>query len=113
MSELPHNKPNPGRIRCRTTKLTEGVRGMAVRQQSKHELAGALQRRHAQAGRAEKGRILDEFVAATGYHWKWAIGLLRQGPPPRPAKRGGRPCTYSAVVVEALRTVWEASGELC
>ena len=86
---------------------------MAVRQQSKHELVTAVQRRYARAGRAEKGQILDEFVAATGYHRKWAIGLLRHGPPPARAGRGGRPRVYSAVVIGALRTVWEASGELC
>ena len=86
---------------------------MAVRQQSKHELAAALQGRYVKAGRAEKGRILDEFVAATGYHRKWALGLLRQGPPPLRVGRGGRPRVYSAVVVGALRQVWDASGELC
>jgi hypothetical protein len=86
---------------------------MAVRQQSKHDLVTAVQRRYARAGRVEKGQILDEFVAATGYHRKWAIGLLRHGPPPARAGCGGRPRVYSAVVVGALRAVWEASGELC
>ena len=86
---------------------------MAVRQQSQHELAAALQGRYVQAGRKEKGQILDEFVAATGYHRKWALGLLRQGPPPARRGRGGRPWVYSAVAVGALRQVWEASGELC
>ncbi len=86
---------------------------MAVRQQSKHDLVAALQARYVRAGRAEKGQILDEFVAATGYHRKWAIGLLRHGPPLARQGRGGRPRVYSAVVVGALRTVWEASGELC
>lgn len=86
---------------------------MAVRQQSKHELAAALQGRYVKAGRKEKGQILDEFVAATGYHRKWALGLLRQGPPPVRRGRGGRPQVYSAVIVGALRQVWEASGELC
>lgn len=86
---------------------------MTVRQQSKHELAAALQGRYGKAGRKEKGQILDEFVAATGYHRKWAVGLLRQGPPVARRERGGRPRVYSAVVVGALRQVWEASGELC
>jgi hypothetical protein len=86
---------------------------MAVRQQSKHELAAALQGRYGKAGRKEKGQILDEFVAATGYHRKWALGLLRQGPPVPRRGQGGRPQVYSAVVVGALRQVWEASGELC
>jgi hypothetical protein len=112
-TELPHNKPNRGRDRCRTTELTEGAARMAVRQQSKHELAAALRGRYVQAARKEKGQILDEFVAATGYHRKWALGLLRQGPPEARHGRGGRLRVYSAVVVGALRQVWEASGELC
>ncbi len=86
---------------------------MTVRQQSKHELAAALQGRYVKARRKEKGRILDEFVAATGYHRKWALELLRQGPPPAGRGRGGRPRVYSAVGVGALRQVWEASGQLC
>lgn len=86
---------------------------MGVRQQSKHELAAALRRRYRQAGKADKGRILDEFVAATGYHRKRAVHLLRHGPPRARAGHGGRPRTYSAAVVGALRVAAEASGWLC
>jgi len=52
-----------------------------VRQQSKHELVDAVQARYLRATRAEKGRMLDEFVATTGYHRKRAITLLRHGAP--------------------------------
>ena len=86
---------------------------MSVRQASKHELAEALRARYVGAGRAEKGRMLDEFVAATGYHRKRAIQLLRVGPPPPRVGHGGRPRAYSAVVVGALREAAEASGWLC
>lgn len=85
---------------------------MGVRRQSKHELAAAQQARYLKASRAEKGRILDEFVAATGYHRKRAVGLLRHGPPPPRAGRGGRPRVYSSLVVGALRVVMELSGGL-
>ena len=68
---------------------------MGVRQQSKHELAGAIRKRYWAANRAVKGRILDEFVAATGYDRKWAIELLRSGPPPPRTGHGGRPQIYS------------------
>ena len=86
---------------------------MGVRQQSKHELAAAIRKRYWAANRAGKGRILDEFVAATGYDRKWAIELLRSGPPPPRTGHGGRPQIYSAVVVGALRAVAEASDWLC
>lgn len=86
---------------------------MRVRQQSKHELAEAVRVRYRQATRPEQGQILDEFVAATGYHRKHAIRLLRHGPPPARAGRGGRPRRYSAVVIGALHQVAEASDWLC
>ena len=41
---------------------------MRVRQQSKHELAAALQVRYLKATKTAKGRLLDEFCAVTGYH---------------------------------------------
>ena len=36
-----------------------------------------LQERYAQAKKKDRGRMLDEFVATTGYHRKHAIALLR------------------------------------
>jgi hypothetical protein len=86
---------------------------MAVRQRSKHELVAALQTRYGKADRAGKARLLDEFCAATGYHRKHAIRVLRQGPPPPRAGHGGRARVYSAVVIGALRLCAEASGWLC
>jgi len=86
---------------------------MAVRQRSKHELAAALQTRYGKADRAGKTRLLDEVCAATGYHRKHAIRVLRQGPPSPRAGHGGRARVYSAVVIGALRLCAEASGWLC
>lgn len=86
---------------------------MSVRQQSKHELAAAWQARYLKASRAEKGRMLDEYVATTGYHLKWASRLLRHGPPSGRRRVGGRPRTYSSVIVGALRKVAETSDWLC
>jgi len=86
---------------------------MGVKQGSKHELAAAQRGRYLKAGRLEKGRILDEFVAATGFHRKYAVGLLRRGPPPARQGHGGRPREYSALVVGKLRVAAAASGWLC
>ena len=36
----------------------------------------ALQRRYQKGTKKERGRILDEFVATTGYHRKHAITIL-------------------------------------
>lgn len=86
---------------------------MGVRQTSKYELVEAVRSRYWAAKRKEKGRILDEFVAATGYGRKWAIELLRAGPPASRAGHGGRPRKYSSIVIGALRVVAESSDWLC
>ena len=38
----------------------------------KRELLEAIRPRYLQAGKADKCRILDEFVTTTGYHRKYA-----------------------------------------
>jgi hypothetical protein len=49
-----------------------------------------LKERYREASKKERGTILDEFVKTTGYHRKYAIGLLNgrrqrsQGPIKRP-----------------------------
>lgn len=86
---------------------------MGVRQLSKHELAQTWRPRYLKASKAEKGQLLDEFVRTTGYHRKYAVRLLRDGPPPPRKGHGGRPQLYSSVVVGALRVVAEASDWLC
>ena len=78
---------------------------------AKWEYLKAIHARYRQATREEKGRILDEFCASTGYHRKYALRLLN-GPPPGAARprRRRRPTTYSAASIQALTTIWEAAG---
>lgn len=80
---------------------------------AKRELLEAIRPRYLKAGKSEKGRILDEFTAVTGYNRKYAIHLLRNGRPRWRGKRVGRRWTYGPEVVAALLQVWEASGHLC
>ena len=80
---------------------------------AKRELLEAIRARYLRASKPEKGRILDEFVATTGYHRKYAIRLLRHGPPRRPAsRRRGRPI-YTSSVVQVLTDIWELCGRIC
>jgi hypothetical protein len=78
---------------------------------TREELLGVLRRRYAEARRAERRRILDEFVAVSGYHRKHAIRLLRSLP--RPADRRGRSPVYDEAVRAALVVLWEASDRIC
>ena len=85
---------------------------MSVRQTSKHELAVQVGRRYAKANKATKTALLTEFVASTGYHRKYAIWLLRHGPP-RQRRRVGRPAKYGLAVGAGLRVVAEALNWVC
>ena len=75
---------------------------------TRDELVAALSRRYGESGREEKTRILDEFVAVTGYHRKHVMRLLRGGSSSRPAAalRAGRRL-YDDAVREALVVLWK------
>src|ERR1700680_1905515 len=80
---------------------------------ARDELVAAIAGRYAQGDRGERGRILDEFAAVTGFHRKHAMRLLRAGQVtrrcgPRPGRR-----VYDEAVREALIVVWEASDRIC
>src|ERR1700750_1750402 len=80
---------------------------------ARDELVAAIAGRYAQRDRAERGRILDEFAAVTGFHRKHAMRLLRAGQVTR--RCGARPGRriYDEAVREALIVVWEASDRIC
>jgi hypothetical protein len=86
-----------------------------VRQASKHEMVTALRERYWAASRRERSQVLDTVVEATGYHRKYALTLLRHGPPVRrpTLKRRGRPSTYGPSVIAALQIAAEATGWIC
>lgn len=81
---------------------------------SKRELVRTVSPRYVTATGAEKARILDEFVATTGYHRKYALTLLNHPPPPRrsPVTRP-RPRTYTPAVQRVLVSLWQVAGCIC
>ncbi len=72
----------------------------------------AIVERYRSGRRDDKRRILDEFVAVTGYHRKHAIRVLKPSGKPPPASKGYSR-RYGSDVREALIVLWEASDRLC
>lgn len=83
---------------------------------SRRELVFSIRHRYQSAGRKDKRRILDEFIAASGYHRKYAIALLRacrQQHTSIRKKQHHRKRTYSDEVKQALIIIWQAANRLC
>ena len=86
--------------------------GKRISGEARTELIEAIGERYRAGSRAEKLRILDEFVAVTGYHRKHAIRVL-SGRESRRAKKRARKRLYDEAVREAAVVLWEASARVC
>ena len=77
------------------------------------ELIEAIGERYRSSDRVSKGRVLDEFVAVTGFHRKHAMRVLGTGPAMTPSGE----CIQRRIYDEASRTaliiLWEAADRLC
>lgn len=80
--------------------------------ETRRELVRVIGERYRSSTVSERVRILDEFVAATGYHRKHAIRLLA-ATAKTPALREPRLRVYDAAVREVLIVLWEASDRVC
>jgi hypothetical protein len=80
---------------------------------ARRELLAQVAARYQQAPHPQKTRILDEFVAATGYARKYALRLLAQPPEPATPVRRPRAPTYGPAVQEALAHCWLAANGIC
>src|SRR5215472_6541156 len=80
---------------------------------TKAELVAAIGDRYRAGLRAERSKILDEFVAVTGYHRKHAIRLLRPKIGDCAAVQRRIRRRYGAEVQQALIALWETSDRLC
>jgi hypothetical protein len=84
-----------------------------MNKRSKRELTKEVHPRYLKARKGEKEKILDEFTAATGYHRKYAIKLLKHGLKRKGYKKVGRKKKYYGEVVEVLEKIWETCGKIC
>lgn len=79
----------------------------------RQELIRAVRTRYQASDRANKHRILDEFIELTGYHRKHAIRVLGNGESTVSSRRGTRARVYDDAVRDALVVLWEASDRVC
>jgi hypothetical protein len=104
---------------------------MGLTMKEKKALSQEVAKRYQQAGKKEKGQILNEFVENTGYNRKYALHLLAnwgktaivkapgmkpvrlKAAPVKRRKGGGRKPVYGEEAVEALRLLWEFFGYMC
>ena len=85
-----------------------------MRRASVRDYAAAVRRRYQRGSKAERGRVLDDFCAATGYHRVYARALLRA--PHRRRRHGpghGRPRRYQEADMRLLQACWEVTDGLC
>jgi len=78
---------------------------------TRKELIEALRARYSGAPPVEKAKILDEFVALTGYHRKHAIRVLREEAITKETRARNR--LYDEAVRQALTVLWEAADRVC
>ena len=83
---------------------------------SKRELLETVQPRYLKANKVEKQKMLDEFTAATRYHRKHAIRVLKNQRPVQNHHKG-KTKTYKTIygseVVQVLEQIWEIYGRIC
>jgi hypothetical protein len=87
--------------------------GTKMTHTARAELTHVVRRRYCAATGAEKRKILDEFIAVTGYHEKSAIRALNAEPTTKGRQTRNRPSLYDEAARAVLIVLWEASDRVC
>lgn len=80
---------------------------------ARREYLARIKSRYRKASRKAKKQILDEFCAVCGYHRKHAIRLLNGKTKPPRKKKGPASIYDNPEFIQALRTIWNAAGNIC
>ncbi len=81
---------------------------------SRRELLITVRNKYQTSAWKEKGKILDGFIAATGYDRKYAICLLKTATQiNKNNSRQTKRKKYDEAVRQALITVWRAANQIC
>lgn len=94
---------------------------MGLTMKERKAVTAVMAARYGRASKKQKGRLLDELVALTGYHRWYAVGLLLHGHGARAEGYRGRvtqrprqrPRVYDAAALAVLRRVWVIMDCIC
>lgn len=92
---------------------------MRLTMKERRAVTAKMQERYRQATKKQKGQLLDELVALTGYNRWYAVELLsgrrqRSRRPPRQVRRPQQRCRiYDTEVVTALKRIWVIMDCIC
>ena len=76
-------------------------------------LTQTIKKRYQSANKTDKGKILDELIATTGYNRSYARRLFNNRLRVGKKKKHTRTGIYDQSVVTALKTIWIASDNIC
>jgi hypothetical protein len=81
--------------------------------QTRCELIQQMVPRYREASVSQKGVLLDEIAATTGYARRYAMWLLNHPPQEQHAPGRRRPPQYGPEVQHALLLAWQAANRIC
>ena len=80
---------------------------------SKREYLTEVKKKYWRASKGRKSQLLNDFCSFTGYHRKYATGLLTKPLPKKWKRYKPRAKYYDQPVIDALKIIWEALDGIC
>ncbi len=87
--------------------------GLTLSSQTRHELIQQMVPRYREASASQKGVLLDEITATTGYARRYAMWLLNHPQEGKHAPTRRRQRRYGPEVQHALFLAWQAANRIC